>query len=101
MLDQPPATLFLVELSMARATFDDGRLLGSVLAVAGERVAARGQPLRFVAAAYLPDETRVLCLVEAGSIDAVRRVFAFAGLSSNRVSRALPVVHLDHERVAT
>ena len=101
MLEQTHDTLFLVELRMARATFDDGRLLATALAVAGERASARGRAVQVLAAAYLPEDLRVVCLVEAASIEAVQALLTSASLSTSRVMRALPVNHLDPERAAT
>ena len=94
-------SLFLVELRMAQATFADGELLATALAVAGERASAHGRAVQVLAAAYLPEDLRVVCLVEASSIEVVEALLTSASLSTSRVSRAVPVAHLDPRRGAT
>lgn len=98
MLEHANDALFLVELRMAQATFADGRLLATALAVAGERASARGRAVQVLAAAYLPEDLRVVCLVEAASIEVVEAMLLSASLSTSRVTKAVPVARLDPER---
>ena len=82
-------TLFVAELQLNLADLDDWPLLHSMLEAAGERLAVRGEPVRFQRGTYLPDDSRLLCLFKAPTAESVRGVLAAANLQAVRIGAAV------------
>jgi len=89
------AQLVAAELRVALASLDDWPLLRSMLEIAGERGAARGQLVRYVSGTYLPEDGRLLCIFSAASVESVRSVLSAANLRTLRIAPAIPLPDLD------
>jgi hypothetical protein len=81
--------LFVAELHLNLADLDDWPLLRSMLEAAGERLAVRGEPVRFLRGTYLPEDSRLLCLFKAPTAESVRGVLAAANLQAVRIGAAV------------
>jgi hypothetical protein len=82
-------TVYAVERSLPGVTME--ALAGAQAAAIGAAAAssADGVPVRYLRSVFLPGDARCLCLFEAGSADAVRRVNDAAGIPYSAVSEAL------------
>lgn len=87
--------LVAAELRVSFASLDDWPLLRSMLAIAAERGAARGEPVLCVSATYLPEDGRLLCVFRAPTVEAVRGVLGAANLRTLRASPAISLSDLD------
>jgi hypothetical protein len=67
-------SLFAVERRLPSMTLPQVALLQAALTDASRRLASRGEPVRYLGCMYLPERGRALCLFEATSREAVRRV---------------------------
>lgn len=56
---------------------------------AAERSSAEGTPVRYLRSVFMPGDARCLCLFEAPSAEAVRRVNDAAGLPYSAVTEAM------------
>jgi hypothetical protein len=81
--------LFVAEVQLNLADLDDWPLLHSMLATAGERLAVRGEAVRFLRGTYLPDDSQLLCLFKAPTAESVRGVLAAANLQAVRIGAAV------------
>jgi hypothetical protein len=80
---------YLVELYVSRedsaAVESSARRAG----VAAEELTAKGVPVRYVRAIFVPEDETCFFLYEAASVEAVRRAARRAGLKSERITKAL------------
>lgn len=95
-----PSALVAAELRVTLASLDDLPLLRSMLALAGERSAVDGEPVRYLTGTYLPDDGRLLCVFVAPTVDAVRRLLRTTSLSTISVCPAVALPDLDPRRGA-
>jgi hypothetical protein len=82
-------TVYAVERSLPGVTMQ--ALSGAQAAAIGAAAesSARGVPVRYLRSVFLPADARCVCLFEAGSADAVRRVNDAAGIPYAAVSEAM------------
>lgn len=86
---------FTAELHLTLGSLNDWPLLRSVLGVATERAAIRGELVRYVGGAYLPEAGRLLCLFSAPDANSVRRVLAAGNLRTARIDAAVLLSAID------
>lgn len=82
-------TVYAVERSLPGVTMQ--ALAGAQAAAIGAAAesTAGGVPVRYLRSVFLPGDARCVCLFEAGSADAVRRVNDAAGIPYSAVSEAM------------
>jgi hypothetical protein len=81
--------VYMVERSLPGITNEQlAGAQGAAIAGAQQSTAA-GTPVRYIRSTFVPDESRCLCLFEAGSEQAVRAVNDSAGLPFTRIVEAL------------
>jgi hypothetical protein len=82
-------TVYAVERSLPGVTM--AALAGAQAAAIGAAAAssARGEPVRYLRSVFLPGDARCVCLFEAASAEAVRRVNDAAGIPYSAVSEAM------------
>ena len=82
-------TVYAVERSLPGITTE--ALAGAQAAAidAAERSSAEGTPVRYLRSVFMPGDARCLCLFEAPSAEAVRRVNDAAGLPYSAVTEAM------------
>ncbi|BDG72166.1 nickel-binding protein [Roseomonas fluvialis] len=82
-------TVYAVERSLPGVTMEalSGAQAAAIVA-AGESTAC-GEPVRYVRSVFLPADARCVCLFEADSAEAVRRVNDAAGIPYSAVSEAM------------
>jgi hypothetical protein len=82
-------TIYAVERRLPGITPD--ALAGAQAAAicASERSTVEGTPVRYLRSVFLPGDARCLCLFDAPSVEAVRRVNDEAGLPYTAVSEAM------------
>src|SRR5262249_11556046 len=67
-------TMFVVERRMPNLSGADLALLQEALVFACDRLTSRGEPVRCLGSAFLPDQARLLTLFEAETAEVVRKV---------------------------
>jgi hypothetical protein len=84
-----PMTVYAVERMLPGITME--ALAGAQAAAIGEaeRSSAEGTPVRYLRSVFMPGDARCLCLFEAESADAVRRVNDRAALPYSAISEAM------------
>ncbi len=81
-------SVYMVERNLAGISMEDlGGAQQAAIAKAGEMSAA-GTPVEYIRSTFAPGDGRCMCLFEAGSEDAVRRLNDDAGLPYHAVTEA-------------
>ena len=82
-------SVFMVERSLGGISMNDlGGAQKAAIKKADELTAA-GTPVRYIRTTFAPDDGRCMCLFEADSSDAVKRLNDEAGLPYNRIVPAM------------
>jgi hypothetical protein len=86
----PAATMgamsyFLVEIRMTDAGPLELERVTRTLEIAQARLRRKATPTRTIVAGFTPDDGRLVCLMEATSLDAVRHLVSIAFLPAGRV----------------
>lgn len=82
-------TVYAVERTLPGITLQAlGGAQAAAIAGAAQATAA-GEPVRYLRSVFIAGESRCICLFEAASADAVRRVNDSAGLPYSAVSEAM------------
>lgn len=97
---------YLVEHYRPGASLDDLNCGVGDVRLAAAKMAGRSRPLRCVHCTIVPSDEAVLALFEAASEELVRELYAHAGISFERITRAISldagegcVVHGSQETV--
>ena len=95
-----PEHLVVAELRLTLASVDDWPLLRSMLLLACERAASELGPVRYVGAAYLPADHRLICLFATPTIEAVLGALRSTNLQAVWVGPAVSLPDLDPRKDA-
>jgi hypothetical protein len=68
------------------------------LRAAAEQMAREGEPVRYVRSAIVPEDESCLVFIEGASESLVREAYARAFVHFERISTAIPVEEVEHER---
>ncbi len=82
-------TVYAVERTLPGITTEALAGAQAAAIAAAERSSAEGTPVRYLRSVFMPGDARCLCLFEAPSAEAVRRVNDAAGLPYSAVTEAM------------
>ena len=82
-------SVYAVERTLPGITLDQLAAAQQAAIATSERFTADGKPVRYIRTTWVPEETQVTCLFEAGNPDLVKEVNDAAGIPYTRVLEAL------------
>ena len=82
-------SVYMVERDLPGITMDQLAAAQKSAIETSNRFSAEGTPVRYIRTAYVPGESRAMCMFEAQSADAVERVNKAAGIPFTRVIEAV------------
>lgn len=92
--------VFMVERDLNGITIEDLAALQQTQMLKAREMTRDGTPVRYIRSAFVPEDSRCMCLFEARSDDDVRRLNDDARLPYRRVLRALDLTPTGLQLVA-